>query len=82
MREDTTASGTDVAPLALGGIRIARGVISGGFEARYHRLDVPLDAQSVIRGFADKAGIGGLPDLRIDLGGWTYQVTVGYRFGL
>jgi hypothetical protein len=81
VRAQSAASGTDFAPLALGGLRLVRGVISGGFEARYHRVDARLDSPSVIRQFVDRAGIGGFPELRIDLGGWTYQVAVGYRFG-
>jgi len=44
--------------------------MSGGFEVRYQSADAPLGGR-----FATVD-----PDLRIDLGGWTYQATVGIRF--
>jgi hypothetical protein len=70
-REQFVASGSARGPVALGGIRFAGDAVSGGFEIRYHSADADLGTQ-----FA-----AGTPDPRIDLGGWTYQATVGYRFG-
>ncbi len=42
--------------------------MSAGVEMRYHAADAPLDDRFV----------GSNP--RIDLGGWTYNFTLGYRF--
>jgi hypothetical protein len=59
-------SGANVGPLFLGGIRFAGDSFSAGFEIRYHRASGDLD-----------------PDFaapKIDLGGWTYNFTAGYRF--
>lgn len=61
------ADGTNTGPVILGGARWADGGISVGGEVRYRR------------------GVGDLTQdfaaNKIDLGGWTYQATVGYRFG-
>lgn len=61
------ADGTNTGPVIVGGARWADGGISVGGEVRYRR------------------GVGDLtPDFasnKIDLGGWTYQATIGYRFG-
>ena len=70
-REQYVASGSARGPVALGGIRFAGDQLSGGFEVRYQSADADLGTR-----FA-----AGTPDPRIDLGGWTYNVTVGYRFG-
>jgi hypothetical protein len=69
-RDQFVASGNATGPVALGGIRFAGDAMSGGFEVRYHGADVPL---------GDEFGRFD-PDLRLDLGGWTYQFTVGVRF--
>ncbi len=61
------ASGTAVAPVALGGLRFASDTLTVGGEVRYQRADVELDNR-----FAGS---------RLDLGGWTYQFTLGFRFG-
>lgn len=65
-RGEFVASGTQAGLVALGGVRFAGPSASAGFEIKYHRADAPLDSR-----FAGP---------RIDLGGWTYQVTGGLRF--
>ena len=69
-REQYVASGNATGPVVLGGLRVAGDAMSGGFEVRYQKADAPLGDR-----FATLD-----PDLRIDLGGWTYQATVGLRF--
>ena len=54
-----------------GSVANIRGVMSGGFEIRYHNADVELG-----RPFTTF-----LRDPRLDLGGWTYAATIGWRFG-
>jgi hypothetical protein len=70
-REQFVASGNATGPIALGGIRFAGDSLSAGFEARYQGGDAELGRQFAV----------GTPNPRIDLGGWTYQATVGIRFG-
>lgn len=70
-REQYVGSGSATGPVVLGGIRFAGDVMAGGFEIRYQGADADLDD-----GFEAVD-----PGLRIDLGGWTYQVTIGWRFG-
>jgi hypothetical protein len=69
-RDQYVASGNATGPVILGGLRFAGDAMSGGFEVRYHSADAPL-----LDRFATVD-----PDLRIDLGGWTYQATMGVRF--
>ena len=71
-RDQFVASGSETGPIALGGVRFGADTISAGFEARYQSADADLGST-----FANSS----LPEPRIDLGGWTYQVTVGVRFG-
>ena len=61
------ASGTAAGPVALGGIRFGGDSATAGFEIRYHKADADLDNR-----FAGR---------KLDLGGWTYNFTVGVRFG-
>jgi hypothetical protein len=70
-REQYVASGSQAGPIALGGIRFAGDTISSGFEVRYQGADAELGSR-----FA-----GPIAEPRIDLGGWTYQFTMGIRFG-
>jgi hypothetical protein len=71
------ASGTATGPIALGGIRFAADTFSAGFEARYQGGAADLDELP-----PTLAGLPGSPSQpRLDLGGWTYQATVGIRFG-
>ncbi len=70
-REQYVASGSATGPVVLGGIRFAGDVMAAGFEIRYQAADAELggDFEAVD------------PRLRLDLGGWTYQFTVGWRLG-
>ena len=61
------AKGTSTGPVILGGIRFAGPTVSVGGEVRYQRAEGKLSD--------DFAGN------KLDLGGWTYMATVGYRFG-
>ena len=70
-REQYVASGSETGPIVLGGIRFAGKSLSAGGEVRYHSADAPLGSA-----FGSTQ-----PNPRIDLGGWTYQFTVGVRFG-
>jgi hypothetical protein len=62
------ASGTNAGPVVLGGIRAAGRTASAGFEIRYQKAEGDLPSN------LDFAGP------KIDLGGWTYNFTVGVRF--
>ena len=70
-RDQFVASGSETGPIALGGIRFAGGAFSGGFEIRYQSADAELGSEFAV--IADEP--------RIDLGGWSYLFTVGWRFG-
>lgn len=61
-----TADGARAGLVVLGGVRFATSRATAGFEMRYYKADAPLDDR-----FAGS---------RLDLGGWTYQVTAGVRF--
>jgi hypothetical protein len=70
-REQYVASGSESGPIFLGGLRFAGDAMSSGFEIRYQSGDAPLGRPfSIVQ-----------RDSHIDLGGWTYQFTVGWRFG-
>jgi hypothetical protein len=60
-------SGSTTGPVALGGIRFVSDTMSAGGEIRYQSADADLS--------------DGFLGSKIDLGGWTYQFTVGVRFG-
>ena len=62
-------SGTATGGVALGGVRIQGGGIAGGFEVKYHKAEASFDSDD-----DEFAGP------KIDLGGWTYQGTIGFRF--
>jgi len=66
-RGNFVADGTETGPVALGGIRFASDRMSVGGEVRYQSAEGQVGEQ-----FAAP---------KIDLGGWTYQFTVGIRFG-
>jgi hypothetical protein len=72
------ASGTATGPVVLAGVRFGGHTLTAGGEVRYHKADAELTSD-----FAGASlGPGGellLP--RIDLGGWTYNFTIGVRFG-
>ncbi|MGH9254423.1 MAG: hypothetical protein ACRD3C_07620 [Vicinamibacterales bacterium] len=70
-RERYVASGTTPGPIALGGLRFAGDAMTGGFEVRYTSADTELGRPfSIVQ-----------TDPRLDLGGWTYAFTLGWRFG-
>jgi hypothetical protein len=66
-------SGHATGPVALGGIRFSGDRAAAGFEVRYQSAKADLPASE----FASSSN----PAPRIDLGGWTYQLTAGVRFG-
>ena len=66
-------SGNAAGPVALGGVRFAGDSATAGFEVRYQRAKADLPVSE----FASSVN----PNPKIDLGGWTYQFTVGMRFG-
>jgi hypothetical protein len=66
-RESYVADGNATGPLAFGGIRFAAESFSVGGEVRYQAADADLPDEFV--------------GSRIDLGGWNYLFTVGFRFG-
>jgi len=59
-------SGAEVGPVVVGGLRFAGRSISSGFEIRYQKAEGTLNSL-----FAGP---------KIDLGGWTYNWTIGVRF--
>ena len=61
-----TDAKSGVGPVAFGGLRFAGDSFSAGGEIRYQRAEGDLDNR-----FAGN---------KIDLGGWTYQFTFGFRF--
>jgi hypothetical protein len=66
-RESFVADGTESGPVVLGGLRFGGETWSAGGEVRYQSAEADLDEQ-----FAGST---------IDLGGWTYNFTIGLRFG-
>jgi hypothetical protein len=60
------ASGNRTGAVALAGIRFVGDAVSVGGEIRYHKAEADLDDR-----FAGS---------KIDLGGWVYNVTLGFRF--
>jgi hypothetical protein len=69
-RAQYVASGTQAGAVALAGVRFQGRSAAGGFEVKYHKADASLEDNS------DDEFLGS----RIDLGGWTYQATLGFRF--
>lgn len=65
-RDSFVNTGADVGPVVIGGIRGASRTFSAGFEVRYQSAEGTLDSS-----FAGP---------KIDLGGWTYNGTFGFRF--
>lgn len=66
-RASVVADGAATGVIALGGLRFASDTLSVGGEVRYLGATADLDNR-----FAGTT---------LDLGGWTYQFTVGLRFG-
>ena len=65
-RDTFVKTGSSAGPVVLGGIRFAGDTASGGFEIKYQKATGDLDEN-----FAAP---------KIELGGWTYNFTVGVRF--
>jgi hypothetical protein len=65
-QDSFTGSGTTTGPIVLGGLRFAGDRFGIGGEVRYQKGEAPLSN--------DFAGS------KLDLGGWTYQATIGFRF--
>lgn len=65
-RDQFVAEGRETGPVIVGGLRYGGDAFSAGGEIRYHSAEAELDER-----FAGP---------RLDLGGWTYNVTVGVRF--
>jgi hypothetical protein len=65
-RDSFVATGANAGPVVVGGVRAAGHSASAGFEIRYQHAEGDLP-----RDFAGP---------KIDLGGWTYNFTVGLRF--
>jgi hypothetical protein len=61
------ADGNTAGPVVVGGVRFVGDALSAGGELRYHAADAELD-DTIFAG------------PRIDLGGWTYNFTLGLRF--
>jgi hypothetical protein len=68
-RDSFVASGSKTGPIGLAGIRFAGDTVSAGGEIRFQKAE------------ADLGSFAGLDDRMLDLGGWTYQFTIGARFG-
>ena len=75
------AKGTATGPVILGGIRFAGPTISAGGEVRYQRADKCLVASSICKAVGPQGVGSDFAGNKLDLGGWTYMATVGYRFG-
>jgi hypothetical protein len=65
-RDTFAAQGNKTGPVALAGLRFAGDAATAGFEVRYQKAEADLDNR-----FAGS---------KLDLGGWTYNFTVGIRF--
>jgi hypothetical protein len=67
-RDSFVGSGSSAGPVVLGGVRAAGRSATAGFEIRYQKAkgDLPADVDFV--------------GSKIDLGGWTYNFTIGVRF--
>lgn len=66
-RDTFVKTGNALGPVALGGIRFNGGMWTTGGEIRYSKAEGDLDDEFA----ADK----------IDLGGWSYLFTLGFKFG-
>jgi len=66
-RDQFVAEGSETGPVVVAGLRFGGETVSAGGEIRYHSAEADLDDR-----FAGS---------KIDLGGWTYNFTIGVRFG-
>jgi hypothetical protein len=67
IRDSYVADGNETGPVVVAGLRFGGETMSAGGEIRYHSAEADLDER-----FAGS---------KIDLGGWTYNFTIGVRFG-
>jgi hypothetical protein len=67
VRDSVVADGNETGPVVVAGLRFGGETMSAGGEIRYHSAEADLDER-----FAGS---------KIDLGGWTYNFTIGVRFG-
>lgn len=80
------ASGTATGPVVIGGIRFGGQTLTAGGEIRYQKADACLtkapECRDVNGDFyvTPERALQGLGP-RIDLGGWSYNFTMGVRFG-
>jgi len=72
------ADGTATGPVVVGGIRFGGQSLTAGGEIRYHAAAADLPAGDFY--VRPERLAQGLPP-RVDLGGWTYNFTIGVRFG-
>jgi hypothetical protein len=68
-RDQFVGTGTATGGVALAGVRFQSRGAAAGFEFRYHKADSSFESD-------DDEFAGS----KIDLGGWTYQGTIGFRF--
>ena len=68
-RDTFLGSGTATGGVALAGVRFQGRSATGGFEVKYHKAEGTFDSD-------DDEFVAP----KIDLGGWTYQATFGFRF--
>lgn len=69
-RDAFVASGSETGPLAVAGIRFAGDSLIAGGEVRFQKAKADLGDT-----------FAGISQPMLDLGGWTYQFTLGVRFG-
>ena len=70
-RDRFAASGTEVAPVVIGGLRFLADVWTVGGEVRWHKAEGETGGASA--GFVQGGD-------KIDLGGWTANLTIHFRF--
>ena len=68
-RATYVGTGTASGGVALAGVRFQGNTASGGFEVKYHKASGTFESDD------DEFAAP-----KIDLGGWTYQATIGVRF--
>lgn len=69
-RDSFVASGSKTGPVAVAGLRFAGDTLSAGGEVRFQKAEANLGDT-----------FAGISEPVLDLGGWTYQFTIGMRIG-
>jgi hypothetical protein len=72
------ADGTATGPVFVGGIRFGGQSLTAGGEIRYHAATADLPASDF---YVRPERLARALGPRLDLGGWTYNFTIGVRFG-